>query len=73
MSKAPVQILVCSDEYAYHQRHQELDKLVETGEEIDREIPYWHVDAGCLAMVILPATVAEGLGARFAGAIDHAG
>jgi len=73
MSKAPVQLFVCSDEYAYHQRHQEPDKLVETGEEIDREIPYWHVDAGCAAMVILLAAVAERLGAGFAGVSDYAG
>lgn len=73
ISRAPVQILVCANESAYHQRYQEPDKLGEAGEEIDWEIPYWHVDAGCAAMIILLAAVAEGLGAGYAGVIDHAG
>ncbi len=73
ISRAPVQILVCTNESAYHERYQEPDKREDDGTEIEWDIPYWHVDAGCAAMVILLAAVAEGLGAGYAGVIDHAG
>jgi nitroreductase len=71
ISKAPVHVLVCTSERAYHDRYQQADKVNEDGSEIEWPVPYWHVDAGCAAMIVLLAAVDEGLGAGFAGVIDH--
>ena len=70
ISGAPVLVVVCTTEAAYHRRYQEADKLRADGTEIDWPVPYWHVDAGCAAMILLLAAVAEGLAAGFAGALD---
>ncbi len=66
ISKAPVHVIVCVSEAAYHSRYQESDKLGEAGE-IDWPVPYWWVDAGASMMAILLAVVNEGLGAGFLG------
>ena len=73
ISKAPVQIIVCTNESDYHNRYQQPDKLDDDGSEINWDVPYWHVDAGCAAMIVLLAVVDEGLSAGYAGVIDHAG
>jgi nitroreductase len=73
ISRAPVQIIVCTNEADYHRRYQQPDKLNDDGSEIHWEVPYWHVDAGCAAMIVLLAAVDEGLSAGYAGVIDHAG
>ena len=66
ISKAPVHIVVCVSEAAYHTRYQESDKLGEDGE-IEWPVPYWWVDAGASMMAVLLAAVNEGLGAGFLG------
>jgi nitroreductase len=71
VSRAPVQIIVCANEADYHRRYQQPDKTNEDGSEIEWPVPYWHVDAGCAAMIVLLAAVNEGLAAGFAGVIDH--
>jgi nitroreductase len=70
ISGAPVLVVVCTSEEAYHRRYQEADKVREDGTEIEWPVPYWHVDAGCAAMILLLAAVDEGLAAGFAGAHD---
>jgi nitroreductase len=70
ISGAPVLIVACTSEAAYHRRYQEPDKVKEDGSEIDWPVPYWFVDAGCSAMLVLLAAVNEGLAAGFAGAHD---
>jgi nitroreductase len=70
ISKAPVLIVPCTSETAYHRRYQEADKLQENGTEITWPVPYWHMDVGCAVMVLLLAVVDEGLAAGFAGAWD---
>jgi nitroreductase len=67
MSRAPVHVVVCTDERAYHDRYQEPDKLGEDGREMDWPVPYWHVDAGAGLMLLLLAAVDEGLAAGFFG------
>lgn len=67
ISKAPVVIVPCTNEAAYHRRYQEPDKLDESGEEGDWPVPYWFMDVGHAVMLILLATVHEGLAAGFAG------
>ena len=74
MSRAPVHVVVCTDEQAYHDRYRQPDKLGRDrgadgsdGEEIDWPVPYWHVDAGASLMLLLLAAVDEGLAAGFFG------
>ncbi|MEX2280083.1 MAG: nitroreductase family protein [Acidimicrobiia bacterium] len=67
ISRAPVHIVVCVSEAAYHRRYQESDKTDEEGREIEWPVPYWWVDAGASMMSILLATVDEGLAAGFLG------
>jgi nitroreductase len=67
ISRAPVHIVVCVSESAYHQRSQEPDKTDANDREIDWPVPYWWVDAGASMMAILLAAVDEGLGAGFLG------
>lgn len=80
MSRAPVHVVVCGDQRAYRSRYREPDKLAEedrraAGESAadDWPVPYWHVDAGASLMLLLLATVDEGLGAGFFGVHRLAG
>jgi nitroreductase len=70
ISGAPVLIIPCTSEAAYHRRYQEPDKVRADGSEIIWPVPYWFMDIGCAAMVVLLAAVNEGLSAGFAGAHD---
>ena len=70
ISKAPVLLIPCTSEAAYHRRYQEADKLESDGSEIFWPIPYWFMDIGCTVMIILLAVVNEGLVAGFVGSKD---
>jgi nitroreductase len=71
VSSAPVLVVACVSEAAYHRRYQEADKLDDEGKEIEWPVPYWYVDAGAAAMILLLAAVDVGLAAGFAGLHDH--
>jgi nitroreductase len=73
ISKAPLLIVPCANEGAYHRRYQQADKVMDDGTEIEWPVPYWFMDAGCAVMLILLAVVEEGLAAGFAGFQDMAG
>lgn len=62
ISRAPVHVVVALREGDYHDRYQEPEKL-EDGEEMEWPVPWWWVDAGKVAMLVLLAAVDEGLGA----------
>ena len=70
ISKAPVLLIPCTSEAAYHQRYQEADKVKEDGSEIDWPVPYWFMDIGCAVMIALLAAIDEGLVSAFAGSKD---
>jgi len=70
ISGAPVLLIPCTSEAAYHRRYQEADKLQDDGSEIVWPVPYWHMDIGCAVMLALLAAVDLGLDAGFAGAHD---
>lgn len=72
VSGAPVLIVPCTNEAAYHRRYQEADKVDEKGREIDWPVPYWFMDVGCAVMILLLAVVDEGLAAAFVGIPDLA-
>lgn len=73
ISGAPVLVIPCTSEAAYHRRYQESDKVDESGNETEWPVPYWHMDIGCSVMLVLLAAVDEGLAAGFAGAPTSAG
>ncbi|HET9014807.1 MAG TPA: nitroreductase family protein [Thermomicrobiaceae bacterium] len=70
VSEAPVQVIACTSEAAYHARYQESDKVQEDGTEIVWPVPYWFLDIGCSVMVLLLAAVDEGLAAGYTGTHD---
>jgi FMN reductase [NAD(P)H] len=70
---APVLIAVCIREDDYHDRYREPDKLAVTGgEEVDWVVPFWYVDAGAAAMLILLAAIDEGYAAGLFGVFREA-
>ncbi len=70
MRRAPVVIVPMSHEQAYRDRYAEPDKTptgTSTGADAQWPVPYWHVDTGMAALLILQTAVDEGLGACFFG------
>ncbi|MCA9973947.1 MAG: nitroreductase family protein [Anaerolineales bacterium] len=67
VSNAPVLVIPCTTENAYHRRYQEPDKVDDDGQEIEWPVPYWFMDVGCAVMLLLLAVVNEGLAAGFVG------
>lgn len=51
ISGAPVMVVACTSEEAYHRRYQERDKVREDGTEIEWPVPYWHMDIGCIQQI----------------------
>lgn len=70
ISKAPVLLIPCTSEAAYHRRYQEADKVDEDGNEIVWPVPYWFVDIGCSVMIALLGALDEGLVGAFVGSQD---
>ena len=70
ISKAPVLLIPCTSEAAYHRRYQEADKVDEDGNEIVWPVPYWFVDIGCSVMIALLGAIDEGLVGAFVGSQD---
>ena len=70
ISKAPVLLIPCTSETAYHRRYQEADKVNQDGTEIVWPVPYWFMDIGCAVMIALLAAIDEGLVTAFAGSKD---
>ena len=70
ISEAPVLVVPCTSEEAYHRRYREPDKLQDDGTEIDWPVPYWFMDIGCAVQILFLAAVDEGLAAGYAGAFD---
>jgi nitroreductase len=67
MRTAPVLILCLSDPMRYLDRYAEPDKGWLDRDESRWPVPYWDVDTGMAALVILLTAVDEGLGACFFG------
>ncbi len=67
MRTAPVVIVPLSSKAAYLDRYSEPDKGGTDPDEQRWPVPYWHIDTGMAAMLILQTAVDEGLGACFFG------
>lgn len=72
ISGAPVLLVPCVSEAAYHRRYREPDKLEADGSEINWPVPFWFMDIGCAVMIVLLAAVDDGLAGAFAGVPDLA-
>jgi nitroreductase len=70
ISGGAAQFIPVVSEHVYHERYQEPDKVDENGSEIEWPVPYWWMDIGCTAMLILLAAADEGLAAGFSGTGD---
>ena len=67
LKQAPALILCCSDKQTYLRRYAEPDKPWQDLQESHWPVPYWDVDTGMAAMIILLAAVDAGLGGLFFG------
>jgi nitroreductase len=65
--RAPVLILPLSNKQAYLDRYAEPDKGWTDRDEARWPMPFWHIDTGFAALLILLTAVDEGLGALFFG------
>jgi nitroreductase len=67
VSAAPVLVLCLSDPDTYLDRYAEPDKGWEDRDPARWPVPYWDVDTGMAALMILLSAVDQGLGALFFG------
>lgn len=67
LKSAPLLILCLSDKQAYLDRYAEPDKGFTDRDEDRWSMPYWHVDTGMAALLMLLTAVDEGLGSCFFG------
>jgi nitroreductase len=67
MSRAPLLVVVLSSKDAYLDRYAEPDKGWTDKDDARWPVPYWDVDAGMAALLMLLTAVDEGLGACFFG------
>jgi nitroreductase len=67
MRRAPVVIVALSCKRAYLDRYAEADKGWTDRDETRWPVPYWDIDTGMAALLILQTVVDEGLGACFFG------
>jgi nitroreductase len=67
MRRAPLIVVVHSHKDAYLDRYAEPDKGWTDRDEARWPVPYWHIDAGFAALLMLLTAVDEGLGACFFG------
>ena len=67
MRTAPLLVLCLSDKDAYLDRYAEPDKGWTDRDEAHWPVPYWDVDTGMAALLMLLTAVDEGLGACFFG------
>jgi nitroreductase len=65
--RAPVLAATLSCKQAYLDRYAQPDKGWADRDETRWPVPYWHVDAGMVALLMLLKAVDEGLGALFMG------
>ncbi|NEK58566.1 nitroreductase family protein [Geodermatophilus sabuli] len=67
MRRAPLLVVPMSDESAYLARYAEPDKGWTDRDRARWPVPYWDVDTGMAALLVLLTAVDEGLGACFFG------
>jgi nitroreductase len=73
MFNAPLLIVALSNKSAYIDRYARPDKGWTDRDEKRWPVPYWDIDTGMAALLILQTAVDAGLGAVFFGIFDQAG
>lgn len=69
IKRAPLLVVVLTSKDAYLDRYAQSDKGWTDRDEARWPVPYWYVDAGCVALLLLLASVDEGLGALLFGIV----
>lgn len=69
IKRAPLVVVVLASKDAYLDRYARPDKGWTDRDEARWPVPYWYVDAGCVALLLLLAAVDEGLGALLFGVV----
>ena len=67
LQTAPTLVLCCSDKQTYLERYAEDDKPWQDMDESHWPVPYWDIDTGMAALLMLLVAVDEGLGGLFFG------
>jgi nitroreductase len=67
MMHAPVIVVPCSSKAAYLKRYAETDKGWTDEDEARWPVPFWHIDTGMAALLVLQTVTDEGLGACYFG------
>src|SRR6187551_1926342 len=67
MRTAPVVVIPCSSKAAYLGRYAEPDKGWTDEDEARWPVPFWHIDTGMAALLILQTVTDAGLGACYFG------
>jgi nitroreductase len=67
MRHAPVIVVPCSSKAAYLKRYADPDKGWTDEDEARWPVPFWHIDTGMAALLILQTVTDEGLGACYFG------
>jgi nitroreductase len=67
MQTAPVVVIPCSSKAAYLGRYAEPDKGWTDEDEARWPVPFWHIDTGMAALLILQTVTDAGLGACYFG------
>ena len=67
MMHAPVIVVPCSSKAAYLKRYAQADKGWTDEDEARWPVPFWHIDTGMAALLILQTVTDEGLGACYFG------
>jgi nitroreductase len=67
VERAPVIVVALSCKRVYLDRYAQADKGWEDRDESRWPVPFWHIDTGMVALLLLLQTVDEGLGALFIG------
>lgn len=69
--RAPLIVVPCSNKRIYLDRYAEPDKGWTDRSESHWPVPYWDIDTGFAALLMLLTAVDEGLGALFFGILPH--
>ncbi len=69
VERAPLLVVALADKSAYLERYARPDKGWTDRDEARWPVPYWYVDTGFLALLLLLAAVDEGLGALLFGLV----
>src|SRR5580658_11061426 len=71
LSRAPLVIVTLASKDVYLDRYARADKGWTDRDEAHWPVPYWDIDTGFMALLILLAAVDEGLGALFFGIVPE--